>query len=149
MIQIILCLAFFALPVFAAANDELLPELVALERKVMDGFLKGDPGPQLAIADAQITYVHDQIGNRLEGLPALQKVLDGYRGVPLFDSYEILSPKVQSSGDVAVLSYQLAQNRGGSTKYWNGTHVYVKKQEGWRVIHSHWSAAKERASPTK
>ena len=124
--------------------DGITRELLALERQAMDGWLKGDPDPQLAILDPQITYTHDVVGKRLEGLPALKQLYASYRGMPLFDSYEILSPKVQESGDVAVLTYQLAQRNGSSTRYWNATHVCVKKQEGWRIIHTHWSAAKER-----
>jgi hypothetical protein len=62
----------------------------------------------------------------------------------LFDSYEILSPTVRAIGDVAALTYQLAQHMGSETRYWNSTQVYAKTVEGWRVIRSHWSAAKDR-----
>jgi hypothetical protein len=115
-----------------------------LERQAMDGWLKGDPDPQLAISDPEITYIHDVAGKRLEGLSALKELYAPYRGVPLFDSYELLSPKVQPTGDVAVLTYQLAQRNGSATRYWNATQIYKKKREGWRIIHTHWSAARER-----
>ena len=109
----------------------------------MDGWLKGDPGPQLAITDPQITYFHAVVENRLEGLPAVQELYERFRGRPLFDSYEILNPKVQALGDVTVLTYRLAQHAGGVTAFWNATQVYQRKKEGWRVIHTHWSSAKE------
>jgi hypothetical protein len=117
-------------------------EVLALERRAMDGWLQGNPDPQLAISDPQITYFHAVVEKRIEGLPALKELFDRYRGIPLFDSYEILNPQVQVAGDVAVLTYQLAQRNGAVTTYWNGTQVYRKKEEGWRVIHTHWSAAK-------
>lgn len=110
----------------------------------MDGWLKGDPDPQLAISDPQITYIHEVVGKRLEGLLALKGLFAQYRGVPLFDSYELLSPKVQATGDVAVVTYQLARHNGSATTYWNATQIYRKNLEGWRIIHTHWSAAKER-----
>ena len=119
-------------------------EVLALERQAMDGWLKGDPDPQLAISDPEITYIHVVAAQRIEGLPALKALFERYRGTPLFDSYEILNPKVQVAGDVAVLTYQLARRNGPAATYWHATQVYCKKKEGWRVIHAHWSAVKER-----
>jgi hypothetical protein len=131
-------------PAWANPGADPVQEVLALERQAMDGWLKGDPDPQLAISDSQITYYHAVVDKRVEGLPALKELYDRYRGTPLFDSYEMLNPKVQVAGDVAVLTYQLAQHNGSATAYWNATQVYRRKQEGWRIIHTHWSAAKAR-----
>ena len=119
-------------------------EILALERHAMDAWLSGDPGPQLAITDPQITYFHAVVEARLDGLPAVKELYDRFRGKPLFDSYEILNPKVQVLGDVTVLTYRLAQHSRGITAFWNATQVYQMKKEGWRVVHSHWSAANGR-----
>jgi len=78
----------------------------------MDGWLKGDPDPQLAISDPQITYFHAVVKKRLEGLTALKELYEQYRGMLLFDSYEMLNPKVPVCGDVTVLTYQLARHNG-------------------------------------
>jgi ketosteroid isomerase-like protein len=118
-------------------------EVLALERQAMDGWLKGNPDPQLAISDPQITYIHAVVEKRVEGLAALRELYERYRGKPLFDSYEILNPKIQEAGDMAVLTYQLSRRIGSATTYWNATQVYCRKKEGWRVIHTHWSAVKE------
>ena len=131
-------------PALADSEADTTRKLVSLERQAMDGWLKGDPDPQLAFTDAKITYIHDVIGKRLESLAAVKELYAGYRGKALFDSYEILSPTVRAIGDVAVLSYQLAQHMGADTRYWNATQVYTKTADGWRVIHTHWSAAKDR-----
>ena len=45
-------------PAWADPGGDSAAEIVALERRAMDGWLKGDPGPQLAITDPQITYFH-------------------------------------------------------------------------------------------
>jgi len=129
-------------PAWTNSGADPAQEILALERQAMDGWLKGDPGPQLAISDPQITYFHEVVEKRVEGLPALNELYARYRGIPVFDSYEILNPKIQATGDVAVLTYQLAQRNGSATKYWNATQVYWRKKEGWRIIHTHWSAAK-------
>jgi hypothetical protein len=131
-------------PVRAQSEAGPAREILALERQAMDGWLKGNPDPQLAISDPEITFIHDAVlDKRIEGLAALRQVYEPYRGMPLFDSYEILEPKVQSSGGVAVLTYQLVRHAGGAITRWNATQVYQRKGDSWRVIHSHWSAAKQ------
>lgn len=128
----------------AAADSDaaIAREILALERRAMDGWQKGDPGPALAIADPGITYFHVMTDRRLDGLPAVQALYEPYRGTPLFDSYEMLNPKVQVSGDVAVLTYNFVRRNGAVESRWNATQVYQRKKEGWRVIHSHWSMTK-------
>lgn len=126
-------------PGWADPAADSAAEILVLERRAMDGWLRGDPGPQLAITDPQITYFHAVVDSRLEGLDAVKALYERFRGTPLFDSYEILTPKVQVSGEVAVLTYRLAQHVGTVTTIWNATQVYQMKKEGWRVIHTHWS----------
>jgi ketosteroid isomerase-like protein len=135
--------------VLAAAdrNEAAAREVLAMERKAMDGWQQGDPGPALAISDPEITYFHAVTDKRLDGLPALKALFEGYRGRPLFDSYEMAEPKVQASGDTAVLTYILVRHIGTVTTRWNATQVYQRKKEGWRVIHSHWSVTKPADQP--
>ena len=124
---------------WANPGGETAEEILALEKRGLDGWLKGDPGPQLAIMDSQITYSHAVAEKRLDGLPAVKELYDRFHGTPLFDSYEILTPKVQVAGEIAVLTYLLAQHIGTVTTFWNATQVYQMRKEGWRVIHTHWS----------
>ena len=130
--------------VLAAAdgNEATAREVLALERTTLDGWQMGNPDPLLAISDPDITYFHVVTDKRLDGLPAVRALFEGYRGRPLFDSYEMADPKVQSSGDTAVLTYTLVRHVGTATTRWNATQVYQRKKEGWRIIHSHWSATK-------
>ncbi len=130
--------------VLAAAdeNEATAREVLALERKTLDGWQMGNPDPLLAISAPEITYFHVVTDKRLDGLPAVKALFEGYRGRPLFDSYEMAEPKVQSSGDTAVLTYILVRHVGTATTRWNATQVYQRKKEGWRIIHSHWSATR-------
>lgn len=123
----------------AVAGPDTAAEIVALERKALDGWIQGNPEPALSMSDADITYFHVMTEKRLDGLTALKALVEPFRGRPLFDSYEMVEPKVQAVGDMAVLTYILVQRFGSMTSRWNGTHVYQRKPEGWRVIHSHWS----------
>ncbi len=144
--SILACVVATALGgVLAAAdgNEAAAREVLALERTTLDGWLAGNPDPLLAISDPEITYFHVVTDQRLDGLPAVKALFEAYRGRPLFDSYEMAQPKVQSAGDTAVLTYTLVRHVGTATTRWNATQVYQRKKEGWRIIHSHWSAAKE------
>ena len=123
----------------ADGNEATAREVLALERTTLDGWQMGNPDPLLAISDPEITYFHVVTDKRLDGLPALRALFEGYRGRPLFDSYEMAEPKVQASGDTAVLTYTLVRHLGTATTRWNATQVYQRKKEGWRIIHSHWS----------
>ncbi|MGO9259171.1 MAG: YybH family protein [Bryobacteraceae bacterium] len=125
-------------------NQTTAREILALERQALDGWGAGNPDPLLAISDPEITYFHAVVGQRLDGLPAVKALFEGYRGRPLFDRYEMADPKVQSSGDTAILTYILVRHVGTATTRWNATQVYQRKKEGWRIIHSHWS---ETSSP--
>lgn len=131
---------------FAQPKPDVAAEILALERQAMDGWLKGNPDPVLAIADPEITYFHIMTEKRIDGLSQLKALFEAYRGTPLFDSYEIVDPKVQISGDTAVLTYLFVRHNGAATSRWNATQVYQRKKEGWRVIHTHYSQTKAAAS---
>ena len=126
----------------ADSNEATAREVIALERTALDGWQVGNPDSLLAITDPEITYFHVMTGQRLDGLPAVRALFESYRGRPLFDSYEMAAPKVQSSGDTAVLTYILVRHIGTMTTRWNATQVFERKKEGWRIIHSHWSETK-------
>ncbi len=139
-VSLLICLAALSLtPLWADSDSDTAQKLLALERQAMDGWLKGNPDPVLAISDPAITYFHIMTEKRIDGLPALKALFETYRGRPPFDSYEIVDPKVQISADTAVLTYIMVRHNGAAVSSWNATLVYQHKKEGWRVIHAHWS----------
>jgi Calcium/calmodulin dependent protein kinase II association domain len=140
---IVAAAALWSAPAHADANADTLREILALERQAMDGWRTGNPDPVLAAADPGITYFHAATDKRLDGLAAVKSLYEKFRGIPLFDSYEILDPQVQIAGPVAVLTYRFVRHNGAAASDWNATQVYERKKEGWRVIHAHWSMARQ------
>jgi ketosteroid isomerase-like protein len=126
----------------AESETEIAKQLVALERKALEGWIKGDPDPDLAISDPAITLFHPPFDKRLDGLPAVKEFYEKYRGMAVFDSYEIVDPKVQASGDTAVLTFLFECRNGDTTHRYYSTLVWHRTKDGWRVIHAHWSKAK-------
>ncbi len=131
------CLPFCA----AAADDQVSREILRIERASMDGWIKGNPDAMLASLDPDVTYIHVMTGKRIDGAAAVKALFEQYRGTPLFESYDMADPKVQVSGNVAVLTYQLVQRNGATANRWNGTLVYERKAGAWKVTHAHWSQA--------
>ena len=134
-----LATALCSVSAVADSTETTTKEILTLERKALDGWMSGNPDALLGAMDPEITYYHVIVGRRLDGLPAVTALFEGYRGRPLFDSYEIADPKVQVTGDTAVLSYVLVRHVGSLTDRWSATQVYIRRKDGWRVIHSHWS----------
>jgi len=126
-------------PMPARTAADPASEVIALERKALDGLAQGSLDALLAVCDADLSYFHVMTNGRLDGAPAVKSLVEPYRGRRLFESYEMIQPRVQASGDVAVLTYVLVQRNGGAAARWNGTQVYQRKAGGWRIIHTHWS----------
>ncbi len=124
-----------------AADLDVARQLLVLERQALDGWQHGSPDGDLAISDAAITYIHPAAGKRLDGLPAVKELFERYRGTPLFDSYEILEPKVQAAADLAILTFVFECRNGDTTRRYDATLAFERKQEGWRIVHAHWSKA--------
>jgi hypothetical protein len=124
----------------AGAHAETTAEtILAMERRAMDGWHQGNPDAFIAISDPGITFFHSAVPGRLEGLEAVKALYESYRGRPLFDSYEIVDPKVAVWEGTAVLTYQLTTQNGSLTRHWGATEVYRKGDAGWRIVHSHFS----------
>ena len=62
--------------------------------------------------------------------------------------YEMIEPKVQRHGDVALLTFnlvnygKLADRPESVLARWNSTEVYCHIEGKWKIIHSHWSYLK-------
>ena len=67
--------------------------------------------------------------------------------------YEIIAPRVQRRGDVAVLTFnsvsygKVADHPEAVLARWNSTEVYARIDGRWRIIHSHWSFVKPEVKP--
>lgn len=113
--------------------------IIALERVALDRWGRGDPSGYLEISAPEVTYFDPYLPRRLDGHPALAEWYAPLTGTIHIEHYEMLAPRVQLAGEVAVLTFNLASRSGAMEMNWNCTEVYRRFSEGWRITHTHWS----------
>jgi ketosteroid isomerase-like protein len=91
---------------------------------------------------------------RIDGQGALKKYIAPLTGKIKIEKVEMIDPKVQRSGDLAVLTFNLvdygAQMDGPkTTARWNATEVYQRLNGSWKIVHSHWSYVKPVLNSTR
>jgi ketosteroid isomerase-like protein len=122
--------------------------IVALERGALDRWGKGDPQGFFDIMASDQTYFDPMTAKRIDGQDALRKYIAPFAGKIRIERVEMIDPKVQRSGDLAVLTFNLVDHgaqfdRGPkTTARWNSTEVYQRLDGSWKIVHSHWSYVK-------
>jgi uncharacterized protein (TIGR02246 family) len=126
------------------AND-----IIAMERAALDRWGRGDTQGVLGLYANDITYFDPIQDKRVEGLEAMKVLYRPFAGKMKIQSYEMIDPKVQRTGDVAVLTYNLLDDivelPTGPTSMkmaWNVTEVYARVEGQWKIVHSHFSYLK-------
>ena len=115
-------------------------ELLELERTALSRWLDGDPAGFLEISDEDVVYFDPFVPLRIDGLTALREYYEPLRGKIHAERFEIINPRVQQAGELAVLTFNFV-SYGGNEKAlrWNCTEVYRQRAPGWRIIQTHWS----------
>jgi ketosteroid isomerase-like protein len=115
--------------------------VLALERAALDRWGKGDPGGYLEITAPDVTYFDPYVECRVDGIAALNAWYEPIRGKIRIDRDEIVDPRVQVIGEIAILTFQYVSHGSEGMKRWNCTEVYRRSGGGWTIVHSHWSVA--------
>jgi uncharacterized protein (TIGR02246 family) len=150
----IFMLLFFVIWIFtscemkhkAPAQENIEQTILTLERQALDRWSKGDPLGFAEILAEDGTYF-DDIGahKRLNNLEEIKNYLTSLVGKIPPHTYEIVDPKFQVYGDIAILTYQyhttMPDNEPGSP--WKATEVYHFADGKWRLVHANWSLVKE------
>lgn len=121
--------------------------IIAREKMLLDEWGKGHTMIFPQNSAAEITYFDPSLEKRINGIQEFTELLKPIENQFTIEKYEMLNPKVQVHGDVAVLSYNLvdySKNPEGVEQkfFWNTTEVYAKMNSDWKIIHSHWSFTK-------
>jgi ketosteroid isomerase-like protein len=122
------------------AMEDQAAVIIAMERSALDRWSKGDPDGFLEISDPDVVYFDPFVERRLNSRDELKALYDSLRATmtPL-DRYEMIDPKVEVAGDMAVLTFNFVSYSSVGAMRWNTTEVYRRKGNQWRIIHTHWS----------
>ena len=133
--------------------DSEAVDIIAMERAALDRWGRGDPQGALDLYAQDITYFDPLQDKRVDGLEAMKTLYSAIAGKIKIQHYDMIDPKVQRTGDVAVLTYNLVddvvQLPTGPTSMkvpWNVTAVYARVEGQWKVVHSHFSYVKGKLS---
>ena len=142
------------LVLFGGCNSGTRPrnaeqEIIALERSAADQWSRGNPLGYANNAADDVTWF-DDIGaqSRVVGLAAYRKYLASLEGQIPPHTYEIVDPKVQLYGDIAILTFHWhgAMTDGKPMPKWKVTSVYQYSGGKWHMVHANWSLVKEASS---
>lgn len=122
-----------------ANRNDTTAAIIAMERAALDRWGKGDPSGFLEISAPDVVYFDPFLERRLDGLEALRRYYEAIRGKVQIDRYELINPKAQLYGDVAVLTFNYVSYGGETQSRWNCTEVYCRRDGRWRIIQTHWS----------
>src|SRR5499433_2779223 len=134
-----------------APTKGLTEEIIAIERSALDRWITGDPDGYLNLYAPEITYFDPMRDARVDGLKAMRAQFEPIKKAksPVKDPrYEMINPKVERHGDVALLTFNLiSYGRMGDQPEavltrWNSTEIYARIGGTWKIIHSHWSFTK-------
>lgn len=126
-------------------------DIIALERAALDRYIALDPQGYLSLYAPEVTYFDPMTERRVDGLKAMQEWLAPMKNakVPFTARrYEMIGPKVQHYGDVALLTFNLVNYGKPPNKAeqplsrWNSSEVYRRVDGKWVIVHSHWSFIK-------
>ena len=113
--------------------------VIGMERAALDRWSQGDPDGFLDISAPDVSYFDPCTAQRLDGLPALRALYDQFRGAFRIDRFEIIEPRVQVVGAIAVLTFRFESQGSEGSRSWNTTEVYQQRPDGWKIIHTHWA----------
>jgi len=119
-----------------------LTELVALERAALDPYLgESDPSAYVALFADEATYFDPNSAGRLDG-DAYEQHFAAVAGQIPASRYKILNPAVDLRGDTAVFTFNVEVvdlADGTVVTLWNTTEVHSRTDDGWEMVHAHWS----------
>lgn len=131
--------AILGLACSQAGPDDDESRIVAIERAALERWGQGDPSGFLEICDEDVVYFDPGLEHRIDGLQALSRYYETLRGQVRIDRFELVDPKVQLGGELAVLTFNYRSWSGAVQSRWNCTEVFRRRDNGWRLIQTHWS----------
>lgn len=126
----------------AESDEAVLAEMVSLGHATLEPYYgQSDPAPYIRQFATDGTYFDPWTPGRLNG-SAIEQHLMAFEGLIPLLRYEIVNPDVNVLGNTAVFTYNVVtyEPEGDAvTSRWNATEVRSRTDNGWQMVHAHWS----------
>ena len=123
-------------------HDQLLETFLDSLPPALERWYSGDPfGYAELFTDGELSYFDPLTSQSLDSSSALQAHYERIVGMVDVPNFEVVNPRLQLLGDVAVFTYNLHEykSEGAPSLTWNAAEVRECTADGWKVIHAHWS----------
>ena len=127
------------------APEDTARTVLELEQAALDYWSAGDPVGYASNFADDATYMDDIAASVcLDSIDEVSRYFKSLEGQIPKHLYDLMDPKVQVYGDVAIVSlrYQGKTEEGELSTPWKATSVYHKVNGQWKVVHAHWSVVK-------
>jgi ketosteroid isomerase-like protein len=115
-------------------------EIIEIERNALKRWCAGDPSGFLEISAHDVVYFDPFLPERLDGWDTLNAYYKHLRGKVSVLRFEIINPKVQQIGNIAILTYNfISWVTDKKSIHWNCTEVFRQTDSVWKIIQTHWS----------
>lgn len=118
--------------------------ILAQEHKTLDRWAAGDPLGYAETSAEDVTWFDDVAAQtRIDGRVELRDYLTSLVGKYPPHTYEIVDPKVQVYGDIAICTLHYNPTFSGEPGTpWKATDVYRLTNGEWRLVHANWTEVK-------
>ena len=145
--SIFITILFFSAQLFAQSTPPSVEdEIIAITYAVWKAEMEKNSAETNKILADDYTEFNSDYSTRLDGKEVIMKYYDALNlGSGKVIAAEMLNPKVQVYGDVAILSYNysgMTQDRDGKTTPVKAisTRVYVKMDGKWKLVQANFAA---------
>lgn len=119
--------------------------VVKAHEALVDGYERGDVAAFVRVLDpsADLLVIHPRLEERFDGIDEVRREIPRMferLGGAQWSDYHVV---VSVHGDVAWLtSHVLVESRNVPDPFLGrGTEIYIRRPDGWKLIHGHWSSA--------
>jgi len=125
----------------ALTQENVEQTILAKERQWLDRWAAGDPLGFSEISANDVTYFDDiSASTRIDSLEEFRTYLTSLVGQIPAHTYEIVDPRVQVYGDIAICTLHYHPSINGEPEPpWKATDVYRLTNGEWHLVHAHWS----------
>ncbi len=116
-------------------------EILRIERQQVADFNRGRIPALLRSFDPTFVGFSSTRHPRISGRNALSRTFHFYLKQAPKLTYSVAQPRVQVYERTAVATFYWKVRLGKRAIKGRGSHVYVKKPAGWRIVHEHFSRA--------